>query len=580
MTDILKIEAVRGEEFPRQFCAEVNDFGDWTQLEPLYKKLAEAIAKVETPQQLNAWLVMRSEIEAGIDEEGSRRYIASTCATDNEEAEKAYLDFVVNVVPKLKPWDDRLDRLYLDCPVRKQAPGGRLAVLDRQVENLVKLFCEDNIPLETELTKLSQQYQKLCGAMMVKWRGEERTLQQMAPLQEETGRAVREESWRLVSARRLEDRDRLNELFDTALGLRNKIALNAGFENYRDYRHQELGRFDYKPSDCMIFHEAVEHTVAPLLERHRGVRRSKLGVDSLRPWDLGVDEDGRPPLKPFETTEQLEAGCETIFAKIAPELGAQFTEMRRRRLLDLDSRKGKAPGGYQCTLSEVRLPFIFMNAAGSNRDLFTLLHEGGHAFHAYAHREEPLLAYRGSPMEFAEVASMSMELIALDEIGVFYSDPDQARRARVKTLEDVVDILPWVAIVDAFQHWIHLNPGHSVEAREEKFIELEQRFSPGVDWSGLEAEQRSRWHRQLHLFEVPFYYIEYGIAQLGALQMWINYRNDPKTAIRNYRQALALGNSKPLPELFQAAGIKFDFSDATLQPIMAVLEAELSHESA
>ena len=363
--------------------------------------------------------------------------------------------------------------------------------------------------------------------------------------------------------------DALNGIFDQMIPLRTRMGSNAGFENFRDYRHQVYDRFDYTPADCLAFHDAIEKTAVPLFAQLRRRRRERLGVDALRPWDLNVDTEGAPPLKPFATAGQLEAGCAAIFGKVAPALAEQFELMRRQKLLDLDSRKGKAPGGYQCTLDSVRLPFIFMNAAGTNRDVMTLLHEGGHAFHALACRRDPLLAYRSAPMEFSEVASMTMELFGMHFLEEFYADPSDARRARLRHLEDLVSLFPRIATIDAFQHWIYLNPGHSAGEREEKWLELEARFSPVVEWGGLETESRSLWQRQLHLFEVPFYYVEYGIAQLGALQLWLKYRQDPTGAVEGYRRALALGGSRPLPELFQAAGIRFDFSAGTLEPIMA-----------
>ena len=575
MSEPLKIQATRGEEFPRAFTRGVADIGDWAQLEPLFGKLAEEIKAIETPQELDAWLLRQSELDAAIDEEHTRRYIANTCATDDAEREKAYLDFLENVVPQVKPWHDRLGRLYLACEARLRADRRRLEVFDRGLENQVRLFREANIALQTDDAKLGQTYQKVNGAMMVTWRGEEKTLQQMVPYLEDTGRELREEAWRAVARRRLQDRDELNQIFNDLIRLRAEMARNAGFENFRDYQHQAYNRFDYTPQDALTFDESIGETVVPLLAELRRQRQAKLGVETLRPWDLQVDPDNRPPLKPFETPEQLETGCAGIFGKLDGALSEEFETMRRRGLLDLGSRKGKAPGGYQSTLDEVRLPFIFMNAAGTNRDVFTLLHEGGHAFHAFACRLDPLLAYRSAPMEFSEVASMAMEMFGLSHIEAFYADAEEARRARRRHFEDIIQIFPWIATIDAFQHWIYLNPEHTVEQREAKWLELEVKYSPGVDWSGLDEEHRSLWQRQLHLYQVPFYYIEYGIAQLGALQLWMQFREQPRETLEHYRRGLALGGSRPLPELFAAAGIKFDFSPATLRPIMAAVSEEL-----
>ena len=578
MPNTLSIQARRGEEFPRTLTRNVDDFGDWSQIEPLYERLAGEIRSIDTPIKLAAWLRRQSELDSAVSEEGSRRYIAMTCATDNADHERAYLDFVQQVEPRLKPWNDRLARLYLDCPARQRADRERLEVLDRALANQVRLFREDNVALQTEDTLLSQQYQKLCGAMTVQWRGEERTLQQMTPLQEERDREVREEAWRVVVDRRLADRHRLDDLFDQMIDLRTRIARNADLANFRDYQHKAYDRFDYTPDDCMAFHDAIAEEVVPLLARLRENRRKKLNLDKLRPWDLAVDPEGLGPLRPFKTPEQLESGCSTVFGRLDPELAKQFGIMRAGGLLDLDSRKGKAPGGYQSTLEEVRLPFIFMNAAGSNRDVFTLLHEGGHAFHQFACRLESLLPYRHAPMEFSEVASMAMELLGMAHVDVFYPDPADAARASLRNLEGVVEVLPWIATIDAFQHWIYMHPDHAVAEREAHWLELHERFSPVVDWSDLDDSLRSMWHRQLHLYQCPFYYIEYGIAQLGALQLWLQAREDPARALKNYRRALELGGSRPLPELFEAADIRFDFTASTLRPIVKALAQAIDED--
>ena len=570
-----QIKPVRGKEFPRSFTKDVTDFGDWAQIEALFLELEKRGESIDSVEALEQWLLDQSELGAALDEEFSRRYIAMTCKTDDQAIEQSYLDFLEKVHPKGKPHWDKINRTYLGCKFRAELDTQRYEVYDRSTENEVKLFREENIPLSTEDSKLAQQYQKICGAMTVTFRGEEKTLQQMAIYLEETDRAVREEAWRLVVDRRMRDRDEMNDIFEKMITTRTKIAKNAGFDNFRDYQHRAYGRFDYGPEDCYAYHEAVEQLVVPIGNRMREERREQLGVETLRPWDQAVDPKGRPPLKPFESDQQLQEGCGKIFGAVDGELAEVFQTMRTEGLLDLDSRIGKAPGGYQSSLEEIRYPFIFMNAAGTDRDVYTLLHEGGHAFHAFEARQEPLLYYRHAPMEFCEVASMSMEMFAYDHLGAFYSDEDAARSRRHHT-QQAIDLFAWIATIDAFQHWIYLNPDHSRKDREEKYLELEQRFSPGVDWSGLEQENRSHWQRQLHLFQVPFYYIEYGIAQLGALQLWLNHKNDPKGAVQAYRRGLALGGTRPLPELFEKAGAKFDFSVKTVGPIMKAIERDLA----
>ncbi|MBM3469374.1 MAG: M3 family oligoendopeptidase [Armatimonadetes bacterium] len=563
------------QTFPRRSVPAGADIGDWAQIEPLFRRLLDA--SPDSPGSLERWLEDASELGSVIHEEGTRRYVAMTCQTDDPVREQAYLFFIEQIVPRVKPLSHALDEAYLQSPHRAALPA-RYALLDRLITNRVSLFRTENVPLETEEAKHKQQYQKVMGAMTVVFQGKEHTLQQMARYLEETDRSVRQEAWELVARRRLEDRDRLEDLFDQLLALRVQIAQNAGCADYREFAFRQRERFDYTPADCLRFHEAVEETVLPLVRRLRSERRQTLGLAALRPWDLEVDPLGRPPLRPFETSEQLTSGVEQIFAAVAPELGEQFRFLRNASLLDLDSRKGKAPGGYQSTLHERRVPFIFMNAVGMDGDLRTLLHEGGHAFHMLAARTDPIMDYRDAPLEFAEVASMGMEMLASPYLGVFYTAPEEARRAFREQLERTVLIFPWVATIDAFQHWIYTHPQHSREERRAEWTRLLVRFAPEVDFGGYQEVADYLWHRQLHLFQVPFYYIEYGIAQMGALQVWLRARADRVGAIRRYREALALGGSQPLPALFQAAGAEFGFSARVMAPLMAAL-AEALDES-
>jgi oligoendopeptidase F len=411
--------------------------------------------------------------------------------------------------------------------------------------------------------------------MAVTFRGEERTLAQMAPFLEETDRSVRQEAWELAANRRLEDRDALDDLFDKMKQLRIEIAREAGFANFVEYAFRHRERFDYGIADTVRFQEAVEHVVVPLMRRIQEKHKLALGVETLRPWDVAVDPLGRAPLHPFKHVDQLAAGTETIFREVDVELGDQFSFLRSQELLDLANRKGKAPGGYQTTLEDRRLPFIFMNAVGLDSDVRTLLHEGGHAFHTLACRSEPLSAYRESPLEFCEVASMTMELLGARRLDPFYGRAE-ADRSNRKLLEGIVLILPWIATVDAFQHWIYTHPNHTRDDRKAAWRDLQDRFGGMVDWSGYEESRDHSWHRQLHIFLYPFYYIEYGIAQLGALQIWQRSLTDRAGAVADYKKALALGGSRPLPELFAAAGIRFDFSDRLIAPLMDTIGTELA----
>ncbi len=412
----------------RQFVPTLVNLGDWEQLAPLFDLLEQRAAACSTLPAFERWLLDWSELSAALDEEGSKRYIAMTCHTDDSGAEKAYLEFVEHVEPNVKPRHFKLEQIYLAHPVRSQLPKARYGVFERGVRAHVELFRDENVPLETEEAKLGQQYQKLSGSLTVQFRGEEKTLVQMGRYLEEPDRALRQEAWELVANRRLKESERFEEIFEEMIRLREKIATNAGFPNYLEYAFCARGRFDYRPEDCLRFHEAIELEVMPALKELQANRRRQLGLQALRPWDLAVDPLGLPPLRPFENVDRMVAVTQRIFDRLDGELAAGFATMRDLRLLDLDNRKGKAPGGYQSTLAESRLPFIFMNAVGLQRDVETILHEAGHAFHALATRSEDLHAYRNPPIEFCEVASMSMELLGNEHAEEFYGERD-ARRA-------------------------------------------------------------------------------------------------------------------------------------------------------
>jgi oligoendopeptidase F len=559
---------------PRRFVPQQIDLGNWEEIAVLFDKLEARASNCHTSTELESWLLDRSELSAALDEESARRYIAMTCHTEDGAAETAYVQFVEQIEPQTKPRQFKLAQLYVGHPMRSQLPKKRYEVFDRDTKLHVELFRPENVPLETAETKLSQEYQKLSGSLTVQFRGEEKTLTRMGRYLEETDRALRQEAWELVAERRLREAEKFEDIFDEQVRLRQQMARNAGFDNYRDYAFRKLGRFDYTPADCVSFHKAVETEVMPVVREFQAERRRQLGLDALRPWDLAVDPLNRPPLRPFKQMDQMVARSQRIFDRLDGELAAGFEQMQRLRLLDLDNRKGKAPGGYQSTLAEARLPFIFMNAVGVQRDVETILHEAGHAFHALAAREEDLYAYRGAPIEFCEVASMSMELLGNEFLEEFYST-SEANRARRTHLEGIMNVLAWIATVDAFQHWIYTHPGHSRAEREEAWVVLLERFGGEVDWSTYEAARARLWHRQLHIFIHAFYYIEYGIAQLGALQVWANSRHNRANALNAYKRALELGGSRPLPELFATAGCRFDFSLPTFAPLVGLVRSEL-----
>lgn len=570
-----------------RFVPAVLDAADWSQVEPLAKALLSR--PVNSLRELEDWLLDRGEFEAALAEAGSLLYINMTCDTDDAAAQQAYTAFIETIPPRYKPVAFELDRRQIELTDRlglPAKPGDRYHVLTRGVRVEADLFRAENVPLQTELALLGQKFDQIAGAMTVAFEGREQTLPQMSRYQEQTDRAVREAAWRAVTARRLRDRDALDGLYDQMVGLRHKVATNAGLRDYTQYAFKERRRFDYTEQHCRAFHDACEQAVVPLVRRLQAERRSLLGVDALRPWDLAVDVRGRPPLRPFKDGRELQTKSVEVMTRLDPRLGRMLASMgdgsntrgaRDGQSLDLDSRKGKAPGGYQANLDRQRRPFIFMNAAGLANDAVVMFHEAGHAFHAMLARGEPLHAYRSTTEEFCEVASMSMELLTLPHLKVFFPEPADLGRAVRQQFLRTITILPWIAQIDAFQFWVYSNPSHTREERTRAWLELDRRFGAAVDWTGLDDAHQALWHRQLHLFTSPFYYIEYGIAQLGALQLWlISLEKGPAHAIDLYMKGLSLGGAKPLPALFEASGLTFDFGPETVRRLVDRVEAELA----
>jgi len=559
----------------------------WENIRPLFEELERR--PVESAEGFERWLADRSELDAACGQAQANLYIAMTCDTADGDKRRAYTDFLENVSPKLRPAGFELDRRQVDLASRFELPSDRYEVLERDVAADVAIFREENVPLMTEIDKAEQRYTETIGAMTVEFDGQERTLPQMNVYLQEIDRSVRERAWRLTAQRRLRDREAIDAIYDELIGLRDRVAKNAGKASYVEYAFESMHRFDYTPEDCQAFHDSVASVVVPIKRRLDGRRRERLGVDPLRPWDLAVDPLGRAPLRPFTNGADLVAKSRAAFEKLDGRLASMFATLGDGRndrgpangaMLDLDSRKGKGPGGYQYMRDRVREPFIFMNAAGLHRDVETMVHEAGHAFHSMMCKDEPLVHYRHSPIEFAEVASMTMELLTMPHWGGadgFYPDPADHARAMRQQLEGSVSMLAWIATIDAFQHLIYRSPGHDRDQRTAWWLELDDRFGNAVSWEGLADERASLWQRQLHLFSHPFYYIEYGIAQLGALQLWARSLDEGESvAVDAYLRALALGGSRPLPELFAAAGVELDFSRGTIQRLADRVEAELA----
>jgi oligoendopeptidase F len=562
------------KKLPRHFIPEDFVVKNWETLEPFFKNLLDR--PINSEKELEQWLKDSSELEAAVSEDACWRQIKMTCDTENKELEQSFNFFMMEIQPKIQPYADKLNRKLLSSPFTSELDSKKFFTYLRNVKKNIDLFREENIPLQAELNVEAQRFGMIAGKMTVNVKGQEYTLQQAAKFLEDPDRALREEVYRKIAERRLQDKDELNDLFSSLLKKRHQVALNTGFSTYRDYRFVELGRFDYTKEDCYQFHEAVKLHVMPLVNQLYEEKKRKLGLDQLRPWDIDAEPDGVQPLRPFKTGDELIEKTIRCFRALRPYFGDCLEKMQSMGHLDLESRKGKAPGGYNCPLAESGAPFIFMNAAGQLDDVTTMVHEGGHAIHSFLTHDEELNGFKEYPTEIAEVASMSMELFSMDHWDVFFNSREELVRAKEQQLERVITIFPWIATIDKFQHWVYENPNHTLAERAGKWIEIVNEFtSPVLDMSGLDEYRRYGWQRQLHLYEVPFYYIEYGIAQLGAIGLWQQYKQNPETALNNYIAALDLGGTRTLPELFRAAGLRFDLSPGHISGLMNFVKKEL-----
>lgn len=555
-----------------------NEFKNWTwaQIAPYYDEL---IGRSLTAINIEQWLLDWTKIAALIDEVNARFTIATTTNTADTVAEAQYTIFLDEIVPAASAAEQKVKQKLLDSGLE---PEG-FTVLLRNLRGDAAIYSDSNLPLLAEARKQNMEYDQIAGAQTVQWEGQEIPLVRLQPVLEDPDRARRERAWRARYGRIIQDEAAYASVWKKMITTRREIAQNAGFASFRDYRWQQLHRFDYTPDDAKQFNATIEQLVVPVVSRLAEKRRRQLDVSSLRHWDLFVDPSGQPPLRPWQTLDELETGVSHIFTHLDPKLGRNFDTMRTEKLLDLEPRKNKAPGGYLLELSAVRRPFIYMNSVGTHGDVVTLLHEGGHAFETFEAESLPYLQQHQEqmiPMEFAEVASMSMELLGLRYLtkvhGGFYNEVD-ANRARSKQLQGMLDFWPYMAMIDALQHWIYENEAEAADLRacDEFWIGLVDRYWPHLDWSGIEAERLAYWHRQSHVFQDPFYYIEYGIAQLGAVQVWANAGRDQAASIAAYRRALALGATATLPDLFAAANINFAFDVETLRSAVGLIEQKL-----
>lgn len=549
----------------------------WADLEPYDNEL---LSRPIHSANLDQWLRDWTAVSDRISEMYSRLSLATTVNTADEKADQMFKDFLDNVLPAARSSTQKIKEKLLESGL--QPAGFEIPLRNMRAE--ADLFREENLTLQSEEQKLNLEYDKIIGAQSVVWEGQELTISQTRQKLQDPDRSKREKIWHAILERQMADRQSINELWGKYFQIRASIAANAGKPNYREYIWQEYLRFDYTPKDCLSFHQAIEQVVVPAASRIYEHHRLKLGVDKLRPWDLSDGWFGRPvegaentPLKPFQNMDEFQQKAASIFTHVDPKLGQYFKQMQAEKLLDLDNRKNKAPGAYCTSFNVIRKPFVFMNAVGQHDDVQTLLHESGHAFHVFESGKLSYTQQLNVPMEFAEVASMGMELLAAPYLtrdnGGYYSHPDAAR-ARIEHMEGNILFWPFMAVVDAFQHWVYENPkaGADPASCDAKWTELWNRFIPSIDWSGLDEELRTGWHRKLHIHQVPFYYVEYGMAQLGATQIFANAIQDQKKAVENYRQALALGGKVSLPELFSTAGGNFAFDVDTVQQAVSLLE--------
>lgn len=560
----------------RKFLPEDFQVSTWENLKPFFEKLLER--SISNEGELKQWLHDRSEVESVVSEDLGWRYIRMTCYTDKEEYSKGYQDFIQNIQPHIAPYSDKLNKKVLDNPLSSTLETQKgFDLMMRNLRKDVELFREENIPLFTEISTETQKFAEISGAMTVHISDQEMTLPQAGVLLQSTDRVKREDVYRKITQRRLKDKDMLDELYSKLISLRHQVAVNAGFKNFRDYQFKAYGRFDYTPKDCFDFHESIASEVVPVLNEFAKERKATMKISELRPWDKAVDAEGREPLKAFNDGKELTEKSISVFKKLDPYLGNCLEVMKQMGHLDLESRKGKAPGGYNYPLAEIGVPFIFMNATSTMRDMTTIMHEGGHAVHNFLTMNLELNDFKSPPMEVAELASMSMELISMDEWPIFFPNERELKRAKRDQLEDIIETLPWVATIDKFQHWIYENPRHSLGDRKKNWNTIFDQFADtATDWSGLQDAKDYLWQKQLHLYEVPFYYIEYGMAQLGAIAVWRNFKKDKTKGLKSYQDALRLGNLTTIPEIYKAAGIKFDFSRDYIRELMSFVKEELS----
>ena len=557
----------------RKFVPENLNIDSWNKVEPLFENLFKR--SINSKNELENWMKDRSELNSVMNEDLAWRYIKMNINTKDEKLAKKFHFWIKEISPNLAPYSHKLNIKLIESPFLNELEHEKYNIYLRSVKKQIEIYREENIPLFTEMEAKQQEYGMISAKMTVEFDGKSLTMQQASLILKDTDREKRKTIYNLIQKRRLEDEEKLDNLYDELIILRQKIAKNAGYNNYRDYMFSAMGRFDYKPEDCFDFHNAISKKIVPIITSFEEKRKKELNYINYRPWDTAVDVDGLKPLKPFNGGNELTDLTIKCFSKLRPYFGNCISIMKEMKHLDLESKEGKAPGGFMYPLHEIGVPFIYMNSVGSQRDLVTMVHEGGHAIHSFLCRNLELTEFKSTPSEVAELASMAMELLSMDYWDTFYKNENELKRAKLEQLEKALATLPWVAAIDKFQHWVYTNK-HTSKERKEKWLEIDTELGNQViNWDGQVSAQKIMWQKQLHLYEVPFYYIEYGMAQLGAIAVWRSYKKNGEEAIENYINALKLGYTKSIGEIYKTAGIKFDFSEEYVNELALFIKEEL-----
>ena len=557
----------------RNFVPVSFNIDSWNKVEPLFENLLKR--SINSKKELENWMKDRSELNSVMNEDLAWRYIKMNINTKDEKLAKKFHFWIKEISPNLAPYSHKLNIKLIESPFLNELEHEKYNIYLRSVKKQIEIYREENIPLFTEMEAKQQEYGMISAKMTVEFDGKSLTMQQASLILKDTDREKRKTIYNLIQKRRLEDEEKLDNLYDELIILRQKIAKNAGYNNYRDYMFSAMGRFDYKPEDCFDFHNAISKKIVPIITSFEKKRKKELNYVNYRPWDTAVDVNGLKPLKPFNGGNELTDLTIKCFSKLRPYFGNCISIMKEMKHLDLESKEGKAPGGFMYPLHEIGVPFIYMNSVGSQRDLVTMVHEGGHAIHSFLCRNLELTEFKSTPSEVAELASMAMELLSMDYWDTFYKNENELKRAKLEQLEKALGTLPWVAAIDKFQHWVYTNK-HTSKERKEKWLEIDTELGNQViNWDGQVSAQKIMWQRQLHLYEVPFYYIEYGMAQLGAIAVWRSYKKNGEEAIENYINALKLGYTKSIGEIYKTAGIKFDFSEEYVNELALFIKEEL-----